>query len=125
MKTNIIGIGQIAITVKDIERAKNFYQNQLGLTYLFSAGSLIFFKSGDIRILLTLPEDQKTEFSNSVIYFTVVDINESYAILSSKKIKFLDQPHLIAKIGNIETWMTFFKDSENNLLALMSEFESM
>ena len=44
MEVNIIGVGQIAITVQDIERARNFYQNQLGLTYLFSAGNLVFFR---------------------------------------------------------------------------------
>jgi len=122
MEVNIIGVGQIAITVQDIERARNFYQNQLGLIYLFSAGNLVFFKSGDLRILLTTPETQKNEISNSVIYFNVADINMSYSNLLERQVVFIDKPHLIAKIGNIETWMTFFNDSEGNLLALMSEF---
>ncbi|PKK99182.1 MAG: glyoxalase [Tenericutes bacterium HGW-Tenericutes-2] len=122
MEVNIIGVGQIAITVQDIERARNFYQNQLGLTYLFSAGNLVFFKSGDLRILLTTPETQKNEVSNSVIYFNVADINMSYSNLLERQVVFIDKPHLIAKMGNVETWMTFFNDSEGNLLALMSEF---
>jgi predicted enzyme related to lactoylglutathione lyase len=122
MEVNIIGVGQIAITVQDIERARNFYQNQLGLTYLFSAGNLVFFKSGDLRILLTTPETQKNEISNSVIYFNVTDINMSYSNLLERQVVFIDKPHLIAKMGNVETWMTFFNDSEGNMLALMSEF---
>ena len=122
MEVNIIGVGQIAITVQDIERARNFYQNQLGLTYLFSAGNLVFFKSGDLRILLTTPETQKNEISNSVIYFNVTDINLSYSNLLERQVVFIDKPHLIAKMGNVETWMTFFNDSEGNMLALMSEF---
>ena len=122
MEVNIIGVGQIAITVQDIERARNFYQNQLGLTYLFSVGNLVFFKSGDLRILLTTPETQKNEISNSVIYFNVTDINISYSNLLERQVVFIDKPHLIAKMGNVETWMTFFNDSEGNMLALMSEF---
>ena len=122
MEVNIIGVGQIAITVQDIERARNFYQNQLGLTYLFSVGNLVFFKSGDLRILLTTPETQKNEISNSVIYFNVTDINISYSNLLERQVVFIDKPHLIAKMGNVETWMTFSNDSEGNMLALMSEF---
>ena len=123
MEASILGVGQVAITVQNIDRATKFYQNQLGLTYLFSAGNLVFFKSGDLRILLTLPENQKNEISNSVIYFNVTDINKSYSELLKKDVEFIDKPHLIAKIDNVETWMTFFNDSEGNLLALMSEFE--
>jgi len=32
-----------------------------------------------------------------------------------------DEPHLIARMPTHELWMTHFRDSENNLLALMSE----
>ncbi|MBP1081945.1 hypothetical protein JOC74_002438 [Bacillus capparidis] len=32
-------------------------------------------------------------------------------------------PLFVAKIGQIETWMAFFKDTEDNTLALMSEVQ--
>ena len=31
------------------------------------------------------------------------------------------EPHLIAKMPDHDLWMTFFRDSENNFLGLMSE----
>jgi len=31
------------------------------------------------------------------------------------------QPHLIARMGAYDLWMGFFKDSEDNVLSLMSE----
>jgi methylmalonyl-CoA/ethylmalonyl-CoA epimerase len=43
--------------------------------------------------------------------------------LLRKEVTFIDEPHLIAKMGQTETWMAFFKDSEDNTHALMSEFE--
>jgi methylmalonyl-CoA/ethylmalonyl-CoA epimerase len=36
-------------------------------------------------------------------------------------VRFEDEPHLIAKMPAHDLWMTFFRDSEGNLLALMSE----
>jgi hypothetical protein len=34
---------------------------------------------------------------------------------------FIDEPHIVAKMGQIETWMAFFKDGEDNTHAIMSE----
>jgi methylmalonyl-CoA/ethylmalonyl-CoA epimerase len=36
-------------------------------------------------------------------------------------VRFQDEPHLIARMPNHDLWMTFFHDTEGNLLALMSE----
>jgi methylmalonyl-CoA/ethylmalonyl-CoA epimerase len=36
-------------------------------------------------------------------------------------VHFEDTPHLIARMPNHDLWMTFFRDSEKNLLALMCE----
>jgi methylmalonyl-CoA/ethylmalonyl-CoA epimerase len=36
-------------------------------------------------------------------------------------VRFEDEPHVIASTPTHDLWMTFFRDSEDNLLALMSE----
>ena len=36
-------IGQIAILVKDVARATDFYREKLGMKHFFSAGNLSFF----------------------------------------------------------------------------------
>ncbi len=38
-------------------------------------------------------------------------------------VTFIDEPHLIAKMGQTETWMAFFKDGEGNTHAIMSEVQ--
>jgi methylmalonyl-CoA/ethylmalonyl-CoA epimerase len=122
METNIIQkIGQIGIPVQDIERAVHFYQEKLGLTLLFNTDSMAFFENNGLRLMLTLPE--KVEFANasSVIYFEVKDIKSSYEALKGNGVIFVDEPHVVAKMGQTETWMTFFKDTEENTHALMSE----
>ena len=114
-------IGQIAINVHDTARAVAFYRDQLGMRFLFSAGQLAFFDAGGIRLMLTPPEKPEFDHPSSILYFKVPDIKQAHATLSERGVKFEDTPHLIARMPDHELWMTHFRDSENNLLSLMSE----
>lgn len=112
-------IGQIAILVKDVARATDFYRDKLGMKHLFSAGNLSFFDCGGVRLMLDKPE--KAEAGTSIIYFTVAEINEAHEQMKSRGVQFVDSPHLIARLPDHDLWMTFFRDSEGNLLSIMSE----
>jgi methylmalonyl-CoA/ethylmalonyl-CoA epimerase len=112
-------IGQIAIVVKDIARATSFYRDKLGMRYLFSAGNLAFFDCGGIRIMLDKPE--REDVGTSIIYFKVSDITLAHEQMKSRGVQFEDEPHLIAKLPDHDLWMVFFRDTENNLMAMMSE----
>jgi methylmalonyl-CoA/ethylmalonyl-CoA epimerase len=114
-------IGQIAINVHDTGRGVAFYRDQLGMRFLFAAGQLAFFDCGGIRLMLTPPEKPEFDHPASILYFKVPDIRQAHATLSERGVKFEDAPHMIARMPDHELWMTFFRDSENNLLALMSE----
>ena len=114
-------IGQIAINVHDTGRAVAFYRDQLGMRFLFAAGQLAFFDAGGIRLMLTPPEKPEFDHPASILYFKVPDIKQAHATLSQRGVKFEDSPHMIARMPDHELWMTHFRDSENNLLSLMSE----
>ncbi len=115
-------IGQIAINAHDVERAATFYQNVLGLKLLFKAGpGLAFFDCGGVRLMITRPEKPEFDHPSSVLYFAVPDIQAGHARMKTSGVHFEDEPHLIAKMPDHDLWMTFFRDSENNLLGLMSE----
>ncbi|TWT00639.1 VOC family protein [Planomicrobium sp. CPCC 101079] len=116
-------IGQIGVPVKDFERAIRFYQGVLQLPLLFSTGTLAFFDCNGIRLLLSLPEKEEFAHASSILYFQVANIQEAYAEFTDKNVSFIDEPHLIAKMGETETWMAFFKDTEDNTHALMSEVQ--
>lgn len=113
-------IGQIGITVKNIERATAFYQEKLGLPLLFNTDTMAFFDCEGVRLLLTLPENEQFAHPSSVIYLQVADIKAKYEELSDV-LQFIGEPHVVAKIGDTETWMVFFKDTEENTHAFMSE----
>jgi methylmalonyl-CoA/ethylmalonyl-CoA epimerase len=117
----LAGVGQIAIRVRDVERATTFYREGLGLSYLFSAGQLAFFDCGGVRLMLSPPESSEFDHPASIIYFRVADIQSAHALLQGRGVRFKDAPHLIARLPDHELWMTFFEDTEGNMLALMSE----
>ncbi|WKA54698.1 VOC family protein [Planococcus shixiaomingii] len=117
-------IGQISVPVKDFNRAISFYQNILELPLLFSTGTLAFFDCNGVRLLLSLPEKEEFAHASSILYFQVEEIHKAHAEFTNKGVSFIDEPHLIAKIGQTETWMSFFKDTEGNTHALMSEVEA-
>lgn len=125
MSSNVIqSVGQIGIPVKDIKRAINFYQDTLGLPLLFNTDTMGFFELKGLRLMLTLPENKQFDHPSSVIYFQVSNIQAAYEEMLAKEVAFLDEPHLVTKMGQTETWMAFFRDSEENVHALMSEVES-
>lgn len=114
-------IGQVAIIVEDIDRATRFYREILGMKYLFSVGSLSFFDCAGVRLMLTIPESKETQQASSILYFKVEDINSAHRSLAARDVRFEGKPHMIARMPDHELWMAFFRDSENNLLALMTE----
>src|ERR1700685_4701072 len=115
-------LGQVAIVAQDVERAATFYQEVLGLTLLFKAPpGLAFFDCGGVRLMLSRPEKPERDHPGSILYFNVPDIQSAHAKMKESGARFDDEPHLIAKMPTHDLWMTFFRDSEDNLLALMSE----
>ncbi|MGA8440571.1 MAG: VOC family protein [Candidatus Sulfotelmatobacter sp.] len=118
----ITRLGQIAINAKDIDRAAAFYQDKLGLNLLFKAPpGLAFFDCGGVRLMLGRAEKPEFNHPSSVLYFVVPDIQGAYEKLKESGVHFEDEPHVIARMPAHDLWMTFFRDSEQNLLALMSE----
>jgi methylmalonyl-CoA/ethylmalonyl-CoA epimerase len=118
----ITRLGQVAVNAKDVERAAAFYEEKLGLKLLFKAPpGLAFFDCGGVRLMLDRAEKPEFDHPSSVLYFAVPDIQAAYAKMRESGVRFEDEPHLIARMPTHDLWMTFFRDSEGNLLALMSE----
>lgn len=119
--SSLTRIGQIAINAHDVDRATAFYRDVLGLPHLFRAGQLSFFDCGGVRLMLDKPEKPEFDHASSIIYFQVGDISSAYERMKQSGARFEDEPHVIAQMPKHDLWMTFFRDSEDNLLALMSE----
>jgi len=113
-------IGQIALTVRDLARAKDFYQNTLGMRFLFDAGTMAFFQCGAVRLMIGLAEETAA-IGGPILYFRVQDLPKVHGELAGQGVEFVQPPHLVARMPDHELWMAFLKDPEGNTLGLMSE----
>ena len=113
-------IGQISMNAHDLERATAFYRDTLGLRYLFTARTMAFFDCGGVRLMLGLPEKPEFDHPGSILYYEVADIGEAHRALLDRGVKFEQDPLRVATLETHELWLAFFRDSEGNLLSLMS-----
>lgn len=114
-------VEQIAVNAHDLERAVGFYRDKLGMTLLFSVPpNLAFFDCDGIRLMLSLPAKPEFDHPSSIIYFNVDNIQQACETLSARGVEFEEQPAFVADMGTYNLWLAAFRDSENNLLALMS-----
>jgi methylmalonyl-CoA/ethylmalonyl-CoA epimerase len=112
-------IGQVALPVRDLDRAVAFYRDRLGLPFLFAYPPLAFLMAGTVRLMLSAQAQPAA--GSSVIYFRVADVAAAHAALRDRGVAFIDVPHIVHSAPDHELWMAFFADGEGNTLALMEE----
>ena len=112
-------VGQIAVTVQDVERATAFYRDVLGVPFLFDAPGLAFFDLGGVRLMLSRPEGVGP--SASLLYFRAADIQASYQTLLSHGVEFIEAPQVVHRTDDYELSIASFHDSEGNVMAIMHE----
>ncbi|HEX6231301.1 MAG TPA: VOC family protein [Actinomycetota bacterium] len=115
-------IGQIHVSVTDLEGSVAFYRDTLGLPLLFTVPgqSMAFFDAGGVRLYLGVPETAELR-SNPLLYFRVDDIQEAHRTLRGRGVRFRDEPHVVHRADGVELWMAFFVDPDGTTLALMAE----
>jgi methylmalonyl-CoA/ethylmalonyl-CoA epimerase len=114
-------IGQIAVNVRDIDRATAFYKDKLGMKLLFSAPpGMAFFEAGGTWLMLSIPSAPEFDHVSSILYFDVPDIKATHQAMKARGVEFRSEPHLLTKMQNRELWLADFRDSEGNTHALRS-----
>lgn len=111
-------LGQISRTVKDIEAARTWYGEVLGLKHMYSFGNLAFFDCGGVRLFLSEGEGPASE---SILYFRVEDVRTAHSALEARGVQFTHAPHMVHRHADgQEEWMAVFDDNEGRPLAIMS-----
>lgn len=116
-------VHQIAQHSSDLDRSIAFYRDKLGARFIarFDPPGLAFFDFAGIRLLL------EKGASSATLYFRVDDIQSACEALRSRGVSFDQEPHAIhlddqgtfGPAGS-EEWMAFFRDPDDNILALAS-----
>lgn len=122
MPPQISAIGQIHISVTDIDRSIAFYRDVLGLTFLFRVPGqpMAFFDCGGVRLYLGIPEDESFR-SQPALYLRVPDIDAAHTELAAAGVPMLGQPHLVHRTDESELWLAAFQDPDGCNLLLMEE----
>ena len=115
-------LGQIHVSVSDVDRAVAFYRDTLGVPFLFQVPGqpMAFFDLDGVRLYLGVPEDEAYR-ARGMLYFRVDDLDEAVSTLKERGVEFLDDPHLIAHMDDHDLWMAFARDPDGNNIALMEE----
>ncbi len=116
-------IGQLAIHAKDLDESVLFYRDILRLPLLarLETPGLAFFQCGEVRLMLSVPSSVELQQHSSIIYFQVDDLEATFTALQAARTPIVREPRLMGRMANRETWMAFFRDPADNLLALMCE----
>jgi catechol 2,3-dioxygenase-like lactoylglutathione lyase family enzyme len=122
MAQDIREIGQIAVTVSNVDAALAFYRDVLGLPFLFRAGpDLAFLAAGSVRLMLSTPQGAGAVGANSVLYFKVTGVEDTYAALLARGAVAERAPQLTARMPDHDLWIGFVRDPDGNLVGLMEE----
>ncbi len=116
-------IGQIHVSVTDVDRSVAFYRDVLGIPFLFRVPGqpMAFFDCDGVRLYLGVPESEEFR-SRGVLYFTVDDIEEAHRVLDRNAAsRSATSPHVVHRTEDPELHMAFFTDPDGNNLALMAE----
>ncbi|QNK00249.1 VOC family protein [Dyella telluris] len=122
MSSRITGIGQIAVTVSDVDAALAFYRDILELPFLFRpATNLAFLDAGGVRLMLSTPQGAGAVGGNSILYFKVTDIEQQFLSLLDRGAVGEHEPRASAELPDHTLWLAFLRDPDGNLVGLMEE----
>lgn len=114
-------IGQVGMSVGDIDASVEFYRDTLGLGLIARAApGLAFFDCAGVRLMLSAAPGGAS-LGNSVVYFTVEDIRKCCAHLKERGVDVGRGPVLVHSAPDYELWMAFFEDPSCNTVAVMEE----
>jgi predicted enzyme related to lactoylglutathione lyase len=111
------------LPAQDIERAKAFYKEKLGLSPEREAPGGLVYRSGD-SLFLVFPTQGSPSGTHTQVGFTVPDLEAEVAELKKNGLEFetydfpqFDKAKGYADFGSLRS--AWFKDSEGNLIGLV------
>jgi catechol 2,3-dioxygenase-like lactoylglutathione lyase family enzyme len=111
---------QVALTCRDLDRARIFYRDTLGLPLMFEAGTMLFFQLDGVRLMVGLAEKaDKPIAGGTYLYFDAPDLPALAASLQSKGVEFIGNMETLQRTPTHELKLQFFKDPDGNEIGLM------
>jgi len=112
-------LAQVGLSCRDLDRARSFYRDALGLPLLFEAGNMLFFQLEGMRLMIGLAQNPGQPVGGSIVYFEAPDIEALGAALEAKGVKFTGPAVTVQQTQTHELKLREFYDPDGNPLALM------
>jgi methylmalonyl-CoA/ethylmalonyl-CoA epimerase len=113
------GLMQVGLTCRDLEIAKSFYRDILGLPLMFEVSGMLFFQLEGLRLMVGLQHTEDQPIGGSILYFNAPDIHTLGPALEARGVTFTGPPHVLQKTETHELMLRPFYDPDGNALALM------
>jgi predicted enzyme related to lactoylglutathione lyase len=110
---------QVAFTVRDLDRARTFYRDTLGLPLMFEVREMLFFQLEGLRLMVGKEEQPGMTIGGSCIYFDAPDIDALGAALEARGVQFLGPAETLQRTATHDLKLRGFRDPDGNALALM------
>lgn len=111
---------QVALTCRDLDRARTFYRDTLGLPLMFEAGHMLFFDIGGQRLMVGLSElPDRPIVGGTYLYFDAPDLPAVAAALKARGVELIGDIETLQRTGTHELKLQFFKDPDGNEIGLM------
>ena len=108
-------IWDVTLTVSNLKKAVDFYENILGLQKKYEFKDYAGFDCGGVEIgLKTWGKLDKPRQGEPCINFIVDNVDESYRILKGKSVEFLEEP----KDTQWGSRMAVFSDPDGNVMQI-------
>jgi methylmalonyl-CoA/ethylmalonyl-CoA epimerase len=110
-------VAQAAVTVADLEAAKRFYGEALGLAHLFDAPpALAFYQCGTTRLMLSAAGGE----DGTILYYAVEDVPAAHEALAAQGIEFAEPPRVVGQVEGRDVWLAICRDPSGNAVGLIS-----
>ncbi|HUJ46696.1 MAG TPA: VOC family protein [Rhizomicrobium sp.] len=110
---------QVALTCRDLDRAREFYRDTLGLPLLFEAGNMLFFQVEGTRLMVGLSEKPDRPIGGTYIYFDAPDLETLAAALKARGVELIGHIETLQRTATHDLKLQFFRDPDGNEVGLM------
>ena len=111
----ITGIANVMLGASDLDRARAFYRDTLGLAVKQEIPGFVFFETGPVTLCLSAAHARLADRPGpSEVVLSVANVRDAYAALMEKGVEFLREPANVTG----DSWAANFRDPDGHLLSI-------
>ena len=112
---SITGIANIMLGTADLDRARSFYRDKLGLPVKGEIPGFVFLETGPVTLCLSTAHARLAEQPGPTeVVLQVAGVRNAYAALKEKGVEFLREPANVTG----DSWAANFRDPDGHLLSI-------